>query len=204
LRGRRGGAFLLCRDAGGARLRANRLEEQSGEGHDFELQRRREETLAPQRRASVRAGRRRVFAWGNSPARRVAGPVGIVAGTLYVNRAGVVPPNTTAARGMFRQSLSPASSLSARSGTTHGTASAPPSRAHRKPTLAPASSTEPQFRLVVRLIEGGDSHPPPRRVWLAPALGAAPPATLSEYQSLVHSSTLPDRSKTPKILAPIG
>src|SRR6185436_19691454 len=35
-------------------------------------------------------------------------------------------------------------------------------------------------------------------------LGLAPSATFSAYQSLVHSSTFPLRSRTPKTLAPCG
>jgi hypothetical protein len=56
---------------------------------------------------------------------------------------------------------------------------------------------DPQLRLVARLIDGALSHPPPRRTWLAPAAAGDPLVTFSTYQSLVHSSTLPDRSITP-------
>ena len=74
------------------------------------------------------------------------------------------------------------------------------SLAHRKPTFGPASSADPQLREVVRAIDGGDIHPPPRRTWADPARGGGPRD--SAYQSAVHSSTLPLKSWTPKMLAP--
>src|SRR5829696_5810701 len=75
------------------------------------------------------------------------------------------------------------------------------SRAHRNPTFGPASRTLPQLRVVARARLGGDSQPPPRRTWLAPALGERS-ETVSAYQSATHSSTLPLMSRTPYGLAP--
>ncbi len=78
------------------------------------------------------------------------------------------------------------------------------SLAQRKPTFGPASSADPQLRDVVRLIEGGESHPPPRSTCAAPDRGEGPVPSDSTYQSSVHSSTLPLKSITPKMLAPPG
>lgn len=70
------------------------------------------------------------------------------------------------------------------------------SLAQRKPTFGPASTTEPQSRVLARARLGEVWKPPPRSVWLAPDRGATSPRC-SEYQSWVHSSTFPDRSSTP-------
>ena len=75
------------------------------------------------------------------------------------------------------------------------------SRAQRNPTFGPASRTLPQFRVVALASEGGESHPPPRSTWLAPARGDRS-ETVSAYQSATPIVAIEVRSKTPLPSAP--